>query len=260
VLCPAISFQNCPAIITGPGNDWTFNSCAARNLPASSVCVLQHESCCRARPRVRARVLPCESERQSSAGSRLQEMQYEKSRLEHHLTALLPFGGGHADALTNLQTMAPKRLARNARLHRELAHGRGATWNRSEGGLLIRQMTLPMGGELEKLFEFIPKGLLWHHWKVRLTDDHTVVASLVPDDFLDPYSKVPPDRRVNVSLGGGTVSYQGLQGDDYPEVSHGNSRCTAVWKSSTRPSSRRALTEQSVRPPAISGLLKKPNV
>jgi|SRR6516165_636442 hypothetical protein len=42
----------------------------------------------------------------------------EKSRLEHHLTALLPFGGSHADALTNLETMVPKRLAKNARLHR----------------------------------------------------------------------------------------------------------------------------------------------
>src|SRR5260370_17629977 len=146
----------------------------------------------------------------------------EKSRLEHRLTALLPFGGRHADALTNLETMVPKRLAKNARLHSELAHGRGTTWNRSEGGLLVRQMTLPMGGQLEKLFEFIAKGLLWHHWKVRLTDDHTVVAGLVPDNFLDlldPFSKVPPDRRVNVNLGGGTVFYQGLQGDDYPEVS-----------------------------------------
>jgi hypothetical protein len=143
----------------------------------------------------------------------------EKSRLEYRLTALLPFGGRHADALTNLETMVPKRLAKNARLHSELAHGRGTTWNRSKGGLLVRQMTLPMGGQLEKLFEFIAKGLLWHHWKVRLTDDHTVVAGLVPDNFLDPFSKVPPDRRVNVNLGGGTASYQGLQGDDYPEVS-----------------------------------------
>jgi len=143
----------------------------------------------------------------------------EKSRLEHHLTALLPFGGSHADALTNLETMVPKRLAKNARLHRALAHGRDTTWNRSKGGLLVRQMTLPMGGQLEKLFEFIAKGLLWHHWKVRLTDDHTVVAGLVPDNFLDPFCKVPSDRRVNDSLGGGTVSYQGFQGNDYAEVS-----------------------------------------
>jgi hypothetical protein len=143
----------------------------------------------------------------------------EKSRLEHCLTALLPFGGRHADALTNLEMMVPKRLAKNARLQRELAHGRGTTWNRSEGGLLLRQMTLPMGGQLEKLFEYIAKGLLWYHWKVRLTADHTVVAGLVPDNFLDAFSKVPPDRRVNRNLGGDTVSYQGLQGDDYPEVS-----------------------------------------
>lgn len=143
----------------------------------------------------------------------------EKSRLEHRLTALLPFGGRHADALTNLETMVPKRLAKNARLQRELAHGRDTTWNRSEGGLLLQQMTLPVDGQLEKLFGYIAKGLLWHHWKVRLTNDHTVVVGLVPDNFLDPFSKVPPDRRVIGNLGGGTVAYQGLQGDDYPEVS-----------------------------------------
>jgi hypothetical protein len=75
-----------------------------------------------------------------------------KSRLEHHLTASLPFGGRHPDALTNLETMGPKRLAKNARLQRELAQRKGTIWNRTEGGLLVRQMTLPMDGQLEKLW------------------------------------------------------------------------------------------------------------
>ena len=142
-----------------------------------------------------------------------------KSQLEHHLTALLPFGGRHADALDNLQSMVPKRFAKNAKLHRELVAGQGTVWNRTEGSLLVRQMTLPIAGQLERLFEFISKALLWHHWKARLTDDHAVIAGLVPDNFLDSFSKVPPERRVEVNLSGGTVSYRGLQGNDYPETS-----------------------------------------
>jgi hypothetical protein len=143
----------------------------------------------------------------------------EKSRLEHHLTSVLPFGGRHPDALANLETMVPKRLGKNARLHRELAQGRGRMWNRTEGGMLVRQMTLPMEGQLDKLFALITKALLWHHWKVRLTDDHTVVAGLVPDNFLAPFSGVPPERRVKATLGGDTVSYAGLWGETDPQMS-----------------------------------------
>jgi hypothetical protein len=37
----------------------------------------------------------------------------EKSKLEHYLTAVLPFGGRHPDALTNLSQMVEPRLAKN---------------------------------------------------------------------------------------------------------------------------------------------------
>jgi len=47
----------------------------------------------------------------------------EKSELEHYLTAVLPFGGRHPDALENLVSMVPKRLQRNAKLHRVLSAG-----------------------------------------------------------------------------------------------------------------------------------------
>lgn len=148
-----------------------------------------------------------------------QDCNNAKSRLEHYLTALLPFGGRHADAPINLESMVPKRLAKNARLHRALGRNKSTIWNSAESGLSVPQMALPIDGQLEKLFEFITKGLLWHHWKVRLTGDHAVVAGLVPDNFLDPFSKVPSDRRVDVTLGAGTFSYRGLQGEDYPETS-----------------------------------------
>jgi hypothetical protein len=47
----------------------------------------------------------------------------EKSKLEHYLATVLPFGGRHDDAHRNLEELVPSRLGGNARLHRELAEG-----------------------------------------------------------------------------------------------------------------------------------------
>ena len=51
------------------------------------------------------------------------ECNNEKSKLEHYLTTVLPFGGQHPTSLENLESMVPKRLRKNAKLHRELAAG-----------------------------------------------------------------------------------------------------------------------------------------
>src|SRR4051812_19921101 len=44
----------------------------------------------------------------------------EKSRLEHYLTTVLPFGARHADAAENLSSMVPSRIRRNEKLASEL--------------------------------------------------------------------------------------------------------------------------------------------
>jgi hypothetical protein len=85
----------------------------------------------------------------------------EKSRLEHHLTSVLPFGGIHADAHQALNA-AGHRLTRNAPLHRELAQGAG------DG-------TLPFRPEI--LTDFIAlavRGLLFYHLDARLGPEHGV--------------------------------------------------------------------------------------
>jgi hypothetical protein len=45
----------------------------------------------------------------------------EKAKLEHYLATVLPFGGQHADARQVLNEMVEPRLAKNAKLHRELS-------------------------------------------------------------------------------------------------------------------------------------------
>jgi hypothetical protein len=70
----------------------------------------------------------------------------EKADLELYLTAVLPFGGRHADATENLSTLVPGRLAKNARLHRDLNRRRTKVWTKSASGLAVPMLALPFDG------------------------------------------------------------------------------------------------------------------
>lgn len=147
----------------------------------------------------------------------------EKSELEHYLTALLPFGGRHADALPALVSMVPKRLARNRKLHRELSQGSQKVWMRQPSGLHVRAMALPFDGRrLEELLAFVVKGLMWHHWRELLkTDSFVDVLSLTAhgEKFFARYSGMRAKQRVEETVGNGTFIYKGAQGVDNPQVS-----------------------------------------
>ncbi|MDD3182308.1 MAG: HNH endonuclease [Alphaproteobacteria bacterium] len=145
----------------------------------------------------------------------------EKSSLEHYLTTVLPFGGRHADATTNLSEMVPQRLEKNAKLRRHLISEKGRIWS-EEAGLLLPHMTLPIDSDkLNQLFCYIIKGLIWHHWGLLLPCDYFIGASSLTKEgesfFLDLFNK-NPRREVNVSLGKGTFKYEGRQGTDDPYI------------------------------------------
>lgn len=137
----------------------------------------------------------------------------EKAELEHYLTVVLAFGGRHKDAAGNL-SMVPKRLLKNAKLHRELAAG-------------FDGETIPFDpSRLEKLFAMIARGLAWYHWQVLLGDAHSATASIFNDAgkafFDQALSKWNTPRRVTGNLGDGTFSYEGAQATDCPEAT--------IWK------------------------------
>ena len=146
----------------------------------------------------------------------------DKSTLEHYLLSVLPFGARHADAATNLENMVPPRLTKNAKLHRQLAAGTDREWI-NENGILLRGLTLPFDGEkLEGLFRYIVKGLLWHHWQVSLTKDHFVGAGMLSnagETVFDKLFNLNAKNRVNISLGEGTIRYEGAQATDNPHIS-----------------------------------------
>lgn len=138
----------------------------------------------------------------------------EKSRLEHYLTAILPFGGRHFDAITNLETMIPKRLQKNARLHAELNGGLADV--QDSGSLHGFATTLPIDYvRLEQLFALIAKGLGWFHWQIILKQGYSAVAAFFLDSgaqfFGRLFSESKTLNHIRGDLGHGTFSYEGIQ-------------------------------------------------
>lgn len=145
----------------------------------------------------------------------------EKSKLEHYLATVLPFGGRHADAITNLAERVPSRLAQNQRLARELRASRGRTWE-LERGLSRETMTIPFDSEMyHLLFEFIGRALAWYYWHVYLRPDHTsraIFPCKIGTSFFDKFFCMTAANRVHENLGNGTVEYIGVQAIDPPEL------------------------------------------
>lgn len=141
----------------------------------------------------------------------------EKSKLEHYLTAVLPFGGRHPEAHANLTEQVPGRLAKNLRLARELNATLGRTWHLEEG-LYRETMTVPLDPEkCHLLFEFIGRGLAWYHWQVYLQPGQTSRAlflSRFGTAYFDRIFTMNAAARVHADLGKGTVTYIGAQAVD----------------------------------------------
>jgi hypothetical protein len=147
----------------------------------------------------------------------------EKSKLEHYLSALLPFGGRQESATENLSSNVPKRLENNLRLARTLESERTKVWSYQEG-IYVQTMALPIvPGTLEALFTFIVKGLLWFHWKTILSaDDFVQVVVLTKQGeklFDEKFMRLRYRNRVVDDFGQGTFSYVGSQGVDKPQIS-----------------------------------------
>lgn len=147
-----------------------------------------------------------------------------KSEVENYLTPLLPLGGRHESAKANLETMVPKRLRENRKLCKRLAEGAIGVWSEERKGLWIPAMALPIDtAPLESLFAFVARGLIWHHWRTYLTEEHSVGVILLTESgerlfdrfLLGVALRVP----VSANLGGGTFIYEGVQGIDCPQLS-----------------------------------------
>ena len=120
-----------------------------------------------------------------------QECNGSKSRLEHYLTAVLPFGGRHPQAVEALQSGVPPRLAKNRKLQRKLANTMEPAWVREGTGLFQPTSMISFdGAQLEELLKYIARGLAWHHWNLYLgrEDDVSVMfLTECPDSSLSEH-------------------------------------------------------------------------
>ena len=147
----------------------------------------------------------------------------EKSRMEHHLTAVLPFGGRHAQARENLETHVPPRLKKNRPLSRSLLESTKPAWIRHEGGIYQPTSVVEFDGKkLEALLKYIGRGLAWHHWRVYLRPVDEVIVMLLPEKssalFQGLISNMRPEHQVEENLGRGTVQYVGIKAADPPQL------------------------------------------
>ncbi len=174
----------------------------------------------------------------------------EKSRLEHRLTTVLPFGGEHADAGRTLNELVPSRLAKNNKLHMAVARGMKEYVVSSNGGPWEFGMTIPFDGQaMERLFEYIVRGLAWHHWNLLLGPGVFVRAGFLVETGRRGFEyllSLGVRDRVSVSLGDGAFTYEGVQAKECPEFTawrlsfyggvmvggdrnHPTERCTAAY-------------------------------
>lgn len=137
----------------------------------------------------------------------------EKSKLEHYLTALLPFGGNHEKAKENLATMVPKRLARNKKLHGKLRQGMIQFENGKS-----KDMLLPMKGDaVTDLFSYIAKGTTWFHWKTIIARDSYVKSMVLTETGLEYFRyllSLQSRNQIQNDVGDSTFSYVGTQATD----------------------------------------------
>lgn len=146
-----------------------------------------------------------------------------KSDLERYAMSILPFGGRHPSATEYLQTLVPKRLAKNAPLSRSLFEHQGRVWQMDRSDLALPHMTLPVDYQrLVALYRFIARGLLWHHWQVLLSETDAVSVIMLNEAYervFDVFLRSPDQDVIRVDLGNGTVYYEGAQGVDCPQLS-----------------------------------------
>jgi len=146
----------------------------------------------------------------------------EKAKLEYYLTSVLPFGGRHEDACHNLENV-PKRLSRNPSLRRSLVQERRKVWLQESSGLYVSTIALPLRpGSVEKLYEFIVKGLVWLHWKSYVAAEQVVevTALLAEEEHIleDYFSNISLHLKKRGNIGNGTFVYEGYRRIDSPQI------------------------------------------
>lgn len=141
----------------------------------------------------------------------------DKAKLEHYLLTLLPFGGDHPASTDLLTASVPKRLAKNVKLHRQLAKGRGRVLVK-QGSILMPSMALPFDGrKLSELFALITRGMVAHAFSAQIPQDYSVNAGILTErgeEITRPLLAMNAKDRAVAILADGLIEYEGAQAFD----------------------------------------------
>jgi len=144
-----------------------------------------------------------------------------KSKLEHYLSAVLPFGSTTADAHKFLDELVASRLEKNQRLKRELSAGMDKKYALINGQVLQTAMTIPLDSEkVLDLFKLIAQGLAFSHWDVLMPerDVQSFSAFLIPqgagfmEAMLNTSACISTGK---ITLGDGVFTYQGVRDPEH---------------------------------------------
>lgn len=142
-----------------------------------------------------------------------------KSALEHYILTVFLFGGQHEESGALLTREAPRRLAKNRKLHLTLADGARRIWVK-EASLFQPILTIPFDSDkMERLFAMVARGLAAHHWQAQIPQDYLVAASALSatgEALFAPLLRGVVQGRVSVSLGEGEIQYEGAQAESDP--------------------------------------------
>jgi hypothetical protein len=139
-----------------------------------------------------------------------------KADLERYATTVFPFGNRHESAKEIMLEKVPKRLQNNHALFRALHRGRKDIWvQESPGGIIQPSIAVPINGEdIVRLFQYIAKGLILHHWNVYTPASDRIAVKFFTsagDALLNELCTNHPGKHVQVDLGNGSVRYEGIQ-------------------------------------------------
>jgi hypothetical protein len=147
----------------------------------------------------------------------------KKAKIEHTLSAVLPFGGRHLLAKEHLrQSKIRRRLARNIPLQRRVkkALEKGARLTSENESL---PMKLPE--ELKMLKEYliyVVKGLSYFHWQLYLVGNVKIEVDFLTEKgrrfYEDTYFKMKWLEKAEKVLEHNTIKYTGIRGCDKSTV------------------------------------------
>ncbi len=149
----------------------------------------------------------------------------EKSKIEHYLLSVLPFGGTHNDAKEMLTIDALKRLKKNQKLFTSLRSEWGYCYIPQESKVLEKRMHVNFDPNMLHTFiGFVSLGLTFHHWGLYLPRDHEIKAFTPSPSgmrFIERLFGFRAAHTTNETLGNNTVRYKG--------ACSGNQEFLSVW-------------------------------